>query len=228
MWKMALAGTATLAIVGATLVHAQDGWRRGSDTGGRGGAEQPPLTAEDRDAFADARIAALKAGLRLTPDQERNWPAFEQALRALAKARIDRMTAQRDAPPPSDDPMERLRRRADAVSRTGTLLKQIADTAQPLYQSLDEAQKRRFWILAHQIRRSMGQHRMGRDRGGREDGHEWRGRGEGRGWGERDDGRHRRGRDDGRGWGGRDDGRDRRGRDDGRGWGEREDGRDRR
>ena len=34
-------------------------------------------SAEDISAFMDARIAALKAGLRLTPDQEKNWPAFE-------------------------------------------------------------------------------------------------------------------------------------------------------
>jgi zinc resistance-associated protein len=209
MWKMALAGTATLAIVGATLVHAQDDWRRGHDMGGRGGAEQPPLTAEDRAAFADARIAALKAGLKLTPDQERNWPAFEEALRALAKARSERL-AQQDTQPASDDPIERLRRRADAVSRTGTLLKQLADTAQPLYQSLDEAQKRRFWILAHQIRASMRHHRMGHDRG-----RDWRGRDHGRDW---------HGRDNGRGWGGGDDGW--RGRDDGRRWGERDDDRD--
>jgi hypothetical protein len=44
-------------------------------------------------AFADARIAALHAGLALRPDQERNWPAFEQALRAAAKERIDRLEA---------------------------------------------------------------------------------------------------------------------------------------
>jgi zinc resistance-associated protein len=243
MWKMALAGTATLAIVGATLVHAQEGWRRGNDIGGRGGAEQTPLTAEDRAAFADARIAALKAGLKLTPDQERNWPAFEEALRALAKARSERL-AQRDTQPASDDPLERLRLRADAVSRTGTLLKQLVDAAQPLYQSLDEAQKRRFWILAHQIRASMRHHRMGHDRGrewrGRGDDRDWHGRDSGRGWGGRDDGWRRRdddrdwrGHDSGRGWGGRDDGRRSgerddgwRGRDDGRRSGERDDDRD--
>jgi len=36
-------------------------------------------------AFTDARIAALRAGLQLTPDQEKNWPPFEQALRDLVK-----------------------------------------------------------------------------------------------------------------------------------------------
>ena len=48
---------------------------------------------EDLGAFTDARVAALKAGLRLTPEQEKNWPAFEQAYRNLAKLRTDRFAA---------------------------------------------------------------------------------------------------------------------------------------
>jgi hypothetical protein len=38
-------------------------------------------------AFTDARIAALKTALRLTPEQEKNWPAVEQALRDISKER---------------------------------------------------------------------------------------------------------------------------------------------
>ena len=37
-----------------------------------------------------ARIAALKAGLRLTPAQEKNWSALETALRDVAKDRAAR------------------------------------------------------------------------------------------------------------------------------------------
>jgi len=44
-------------------------------------------------AFANARLAALHAGLGLTPDQEKNWPAFEQASREMAKLRLDRLAA---------------------------------------------------------------------------------------------------------------------------------------
>jgi zinc resistance-associated protein len=243
MWKMALAGTTTLAIVGATLVHAQES-SRGSETAGRGGAEQPPVRAEDVGPLADAGIAALKSGLGLTPEQERNWPSVEQALRALAKARSDRMTAQRETPPQSEDLIERLRRRADAMSQTAPLLKQLADAAQPLYQSLDDGQKRRFLILARLLRASLGQRRMVRERdaggsgergygggwGGRDEGRDWYdhprwgGRHGGRGWGGRDEDRDRYER---RGWGGRD-GRDwyERRRHDGRGWGGRDDDRD--
>src|SRR3954447_9958556 len=72
MWKPILAGTAALAIAGTSLVYAQQR--------DQGGTRWRP-SQEDRAAFADAGIAALKAGLRLTPDQEKNWTAFETALR---------------------------------------------------------------------------------------------------------------------------------------------------
>ena len=42
-------------------------------------------------AFTDARVAGLKAGLKLTAEQEKNWPAVETAIRDLAKERADRM-----------------------------------------------------------------------------------------------------------------------------------------
>jgi hypothetical protein len=55
------------------------------------GAHHPKFSAEDFAAFTDARIAALKAGLKLTPEQEKNWPALEAALRERAKARAARI-----------------------------------------------------------------------------------------------------------------------------------------
>jgi zinc resistance-associated protein len=116
------------------------------------GREHRRLSADDMRAFADARIAALHAGLELRPDQEKNWPPFEQALRAAAKDRIDRIQARQAAGDGTQsqptDPVERLKRIADAMSRRGAALKQIADTAAPLYQSLDDAQKNRFRMLA--------------------------------------------------------------------------------
>src|SRR5258708_36120685 len=51
------------------------------------------ISAEDAAAFTDARIAGLKAGLKLTAEQEKNWPAVETALRDLAKQRAERMNA---------------------------------------------------------------------------------------------------------------------------------------
>src|SRR3974390_2119343 len=58
-------------------------------------------------ARVDARIAALHAGLKLTADQEKNWPALEAALRDLNKQRQERLAARANADQPRD-PVERL------------------------------------------------------------------------------------------------------------------------
>jgi zinc resistance-associated protein len=143
MWKAIVVGTAALAIAGTSLVYAQ---QRGGRDGMMQGMQGRQFNAEDLRAFGEARIAALKAGLTLTPEQEKNWPAFEQAARDLAKVRMERRSAMRNAPA-TDDPAERLRQRATALSETGAALKKLADATDPLYKSLDENQKRRFAIL---------------------------------------------------------------------------------
>jgi zinc resistance-associated protein len=147
MWKAIVVGTAALAIAGTSLVYAQQRGGRDGMMGDRDGMMQGrQFNAEDLRAFGEARIAALKAGLMLTPEQEKNWPAFEQAARDLAKVRMERRSAIRNAPA-TDDPVERLRQRATALSETGAALKKLADATDPLYKSLDENQKRRFAIL---------------------------------------------------------------------------------
>src|SRR5664279_1973976 len=59
-------------------------------------SEHQQLSADQIAAFTDARIAALKAGLKLTPAQEKNWPALESALREQAKTRAVRIAEWRD------------------------------------------------------------------------------------------------------------------------------------
>jgi len=110
MRKFAIAGIAALAIAGSTAVYAQHRhWAYG----------HMRMNPEDRAAFADARIAAVHAGLKLSADQEKLWPPVEGAVRDFAKLRIDRaqarMKAQDDAQnqQPADDPVARLRERAD-------------------------------------------------------------------------------------------------------------------
>jgi hypothetical protein len=118
------------------------------------------MSAEDRAAFADARIAAVHAGLKLTPDQEKLWPPVETAVKEFAKLRIDRANARmnamrddsRDRQQP-DDPVARLRDRAEAMGATAAAMKKIADAADPLYKTLDDGQKRRLAILTHMERR---------------------------------------------------------------------------
>ncbi len=149
-----IAATAVLAIAGSSIVYAQQ--RFGDHRGFAGGprAEQRYWpSAEDIAAFADARIAALRAGLELTPDQAKNWPAFEQALRDMAQLRIQRMQARQagDRQTPTT-PFDRLARRADNIAKVGAALKRVADAGAPVYESLSDAQKHRFRFLAHILR----------------------------------------------------------------------------
>lgn len=154
MKKAIIAAVAGLAIVGSGAVYAQHRH------------QHPRFTAQDKAAFVDARIAAVHAGLQLTPEQEKNWPAVEGAVRDFAKQRIDRAEARRaerearreahergDQNAQNDrndyDPIARLQKRAETLATTAAGLKRIADAADPLYKSLDDAQKRRLAVLTH-------------------------------------------------------------------------------
>lgn len=119
---------------------------------------------DDREAMLDARLAGLKAGLRLTPDQEKLWGPFEAAVRDFAQMRRTRMrgmmeragkmgedgdSAGRSGPEMS--PIDRLDRLATRLTTAGTALKGIADAGKPLYASLDDEQKRMFGFLSHEM-----------------------------------------------------------------------------
>ena len=171
MRKFAIAAVAVLAIAGSTAVYAQHRhWGYGHSR----------MNPEDRAAFADARIAAVHAGLKLTADQEKLWPPVEAAVREFAKLRIDRanarMNASRDdSSQKPDDPVTRLRDHADNMATMAAAMKKIADAADPLYKTLDDSQKRRLSVLTRMDRWSgrggwrhhehgMGMGRMGMDR----------------------------------------------------------------
>src|SRR6476660_3631677 len=153
MWKSVLAGTTVLAIAGGALAYAQ----QGSGGGGFERVQRWRPTAEDISAFGDARIAALHAGLKLSPEQEKNWPPVESALRDLAKQRSERFAARANADRPKD-PIERMNLRADVMGQRAAGLKKLADAAGPLYKSLDDGQKRRFALLARLDRGQMRAH----------------------------------------------------------------------
>jgi hypothetical protein len=110
-------------------------------------------------ALTDARIAIVKAALQLTPDQERYWPAIEEAIRARAKDRITRLegvttgVAERADRSPIENlrdrnPIEFMTRRADALAQRAADLKNLAAAWQPLYQTLTPEQKRRMGFVA--------------------------------------------------------------------------------
>jgi zinc resistance-associated protein len=146
MWKNALVVATALALAGSSVAYAQQNPGQGDD---RDSGRRWQFSQEDADAFLDARLAALHAGLKLTPDQEKNWPAFEQAYRDMAKLRGE--PAPRTEPSPAN-PIERLQRWAEALTTHGAALKRLADAAAPLYQSLDDAQKHRFAVLSRPLR----------------------------------------------------------------------------
>ncbi len=172
MLRPMIAATAVLAIAGSSIVYAQQRSNGSEADGGpRFEHRHHHLSAEDRAAFADARIAALKAGLELTADQAKNWPAFEQALRDLAQLRIQRIQAREAAanqqPQTPVSPFDRLSQRADDMVKTSAVLKRIADAGAPLYTSLNDAQKERFKMLARILRPHHHMHAW-RDGGWRE------------------------------------------------------------
>lgn len=158
MRKLLIAGAAVLALAGSTAVYAQ--YRPDHHF------HRPfsRMSADDMSAFSDARIAAVKAGLKLTADQEKLWPPVEAAVRDFAKLRIDRARAsvdRRDV----EDPVARLRERADRMAANAAALKKVVDAADPLYKTLDESQKRRLMRLTRMGGHGWGHHGH-RERGG--------------------------------------------------------------
>jgi hypothetical protein len=116
------------------------------------GMPHPQFSPEDFAAFTDARIAALKAGLKLTPAQEQHWPGLETALREQAKARAARMAEWREKakePQEHRSVIEGLQQGAKRHATRSAELEKLAAAAKPLYDSLDDAQKHRFGPLLH-------------------------------------------------------------------------------
>jgi hypothetical protein len=185
MWKPVIAATAALALIGSSLVYAQQQNARG----------HRHLNPERFARVANARIAAIKAGLELTPDQAAKWGPYQQALQDLIQYRVQRMQARQAAQqqagqagqaapagqnaqasnPPAHhrgggDPFARLSRRADGMTAASPVLKKVAEAGEPLYQSLSDAQKARFRMMTRLLlpqlhlmgrRGGSGQHRQG-------------------------------------------------------------------
>ena len=151
MLKMLSAGmTALVVITGSSLTYAQSP---------SAGHVSPHLSAADLNALTDARVAIVKGALQLSPDQERYWPAIEEAIRSRAKERQARLAnaqarvAQlRDRSPieilRDRNPVEFLNRRSDALAQRAAELKKLAGAWQPLYQTLSVDQKRRLGFVA--------------------------------------------------------------------------------
>jgi hypothetical protein len=87
--------------------------------------------------LSEAQIAAIKTRLRLSPAQERHWPAAEEALRDMARTLHEKRQSNPAAPPPLD--------------ATADEFVQLKSAADPLLESLRDDQKRELRSLARLI-----------------------------------------------------------------------------
>jgi hypothetical protein len=147
MLKIVAAGVTALFVTASPLAYAQ---------APSAGAH---LGAADLAKLTDVRVNIVKAALQLTPDQEKYWPAIEDAIRTRAKdreARIEDAAKQvaemREGNPievlRNRDPVDFLQRRADALAQRAADLKKLAGAWEPLYKTLSGEQKQRMAFLA--------------------------------------------------------------------------------
>jgi zinc resistance-associated protein len=122
-------------------------------TSGAPNMERMQHWAADREAVLDAKLAGMKAELKLTPDQEKLWGPFETAVRDSAKSRMDAMQAMMGNREHGEhmSPVDHLDAMADRLSKAAADVKTIADAAKPLYASLDESQKHNFGTLGRML-----------------------------------------------------------------------------
>ena len=154
MLKIVVTGAAALFIAGSHFAYAQQE------------QEQDRITAADAETLSDARVNIVKSALQLTPDQEKLWPAVEDAMRARGK---DRKTRIEDAREQANElrgkslqevlsnrnPSDFLNRRADDLAQRAADLKRLATAWSPLYQTLTAEQKRRLAFLQLTVLRDM-------------------------------------------------------------------------
>jgi len=103
------------------------------------------------------RIGHIKVQLRLSPDQEKMWPDLEGALFELAKKHAESVMAMRERDRADRDRkaplglVEEWRHRVDTFGERAAKLKMLADASEPLYGSLKDWQKDRFYDLIEPI-----------------------------------------------------------------------------
>jgi hypothetical protein len=143
MWKAMLAGTTALTLVGGSVVYAQQ--TAPAQPGSTIAQQRVRMTADEYVTRTSARIAELKAELKLTPQQEKNWSLFEATVRESAKQRAEhfeqvrKMHEQAGGQPQGN--------RADSTAADTANQKRLAAALDPLYKSLDDGQKQRFATL---------------------------------------------------------------------------------
>ncbi|HEY7299109.1 MAG TPA: Spy/CpxP family protein refolding chaperone [Xanthobacteraceae bacterium] len=111
----------------------------------------------DWNALTNVRIEIFKAALQLSPDQQKYWPAVEQAIRATEQAWHQQVAAVTEGRGQqlAGDPAQRLRNRANSLAQRADGLKKLADAWQPLYQTFNQDQKQRAHLLSMDMFRDL-------------------------------------------------------------------------
>jgi zinc resistance-associated protein len=165
MKTLAILSAASALVIAGTVAYAQPAPPAG-DAAASG--QRGRMTRADFDSLTDARIAAIQAGLKLTPDQQKLWGPVEQAVRAMATTRAQRMQEWRErigARTERPDLMQRLEQRSAVATKNAESLSGLSTAMKPFWASLDDRQKRLLPIL---MRSGEGMRRQGfRDRGER-------------------------------------------------------------
>lgn len=112
-----------------------------------------------REALNDARIAAIRAGLRLTAEQEPLFAPVEKALRDMAGRRTAQGAPSRETSGgerAAADFMDRFQMRAGRAAERAVRLEELASAMNPLWASLDDNQQRLLPVL---MRDAVGMYR---------------------------------------------------------------------
>ena len=154
MLKIVAAGVTALFVTASPLAYAQAPAGKAME---RLSALEH-LSAADWAKVTDERIDLVKSALQLTPDQQKYWPAVEDAIRARAKDRQARLAQiEETMGKRSDetlveklknrDPIAFLNRRADALAQRSADLRNLASAWEPLYKTLTPEQRKRMAVL---------------------------------------------------------------------------------
>jgi|HigsolmetaGSP11D_1036233.scaffolds.fasta_scaffold02545_12 Domain of Unknown Function (DUF1520). len=123
----------------------------------------PQFTAEARAALVDAKMAAIKAGLKLSDAQQVLWEPVERELRKQSERRAEVMkeiearfkeAREKIAEGGKDkrkrpDFLEALERRAEFAASHAESAKALLDAVKPLWATMTDEQKTLFPILMH-------------------------------------------------------------------------------
>jgi zinc resistance-associated protein len=154
MKKLVLSAIAAAALTGSALtlnaVAAED-------NPGPPGVEQ---MMANQGLMLDAKLIGMKAVLKLTPEQEKMWAPFENAVRDgmkmrmdMMKMRMETMGAMREKMQSGQrpSPVDMMMRMSDHLAKASEAIKRVADAARPLYDSLNDEQKSQFGPLLRML-----------------------------------------------------------------------------